>query len=125
MIKTCTIILFCGTLSWGQSPLAPYYKYTRTVVAASDLEGKNYMMVPILLRLGPTDLLVGYKRGYSHAGDSEADFEILRMNPATERVSPERIDLHRPNLDFQDGELVRFPNGDIVCYIDVQAPPRP
>jgi hypothetical protein len=127
MLKTVIagMAILCGTFVWAQDPLVPYYKYTRTLVASTDLGAKNYLMVPILLRLGPADLLVGYKRGYSHYGDPQADFEILRMDPLTEKISPDKIDLRKADLNFQDGELARFANGDVSCYIDVQAPLKP
>jgi hypothetical protein len=120
------LLLLCLTLSAADlPPLIRYYKYVQTLVASADLDDKNYLMVPVLLRLGSPDVLLGYKRGYSHSNDREADFEILHLNPATQRVSPDKIDLHHPELNFQNGEFARFANGEIACYLDVQASGTP
>jgi hypothetical protein len=116
------LFLLCLTLPAADlPPLIPYYKYVQTLVASADLDDKNYLMVPVLLRVSESDLLVGYKRGYSHYNDREADFEILHLNPVTQRVSPDKIDLRQPELNFQNGEFARFANGEIACYLDVQA----
>jgi ribosomal protein L33 len=103
----------------------PYYKYMQTLVASTECGEQNYLMVPILLRLSETDLLVGYKRGYAHyseidpTGDRQAGFELMRIDPVSERIDPVKVNLHKTDLIFQDGEFVRFPNGDIALYIDV------
>lgn len=117
-----SLFLLCLTLPAADlPPLIPYYKYVQTLVPSAGLDDKNYLMVPVLLRVSESDLLVGYKRGYSHYNDREADFEILHLNPVTQRVSPDKIDLHQPELNFQNGEFARFANGEIACYLDVQA----
>ncbi|HWB99292.1 MAG TPA: sialidase family protein [Bryobacteraceae bacterium] len=126
MVKAATFLaaltLLVPAVPGQTTALIPSYKYVQTLVASTQLEDKTYPMVPILLRLGPTDLLVGYKRGYSHSGDREADFEILRINPLTERIESPATDLHAAGLNFQDGEFARFANGEIACYVDIQAP---
>ena len=102
--------------------VVPVSKRTQVLVAPADLPGRNYVAFPVLLRLSNTALLIGYKRGYSHAQDREADFELRHFNPVTERVAPDKITLHKPNLILQNGELVPFLNGDLACYLDAQIP---
>ncbi len=104
--------------------LVPFYQYTQTLVAAEDMDGGRYLAFPITVRLDENEILVGYKRGYSHAFDREADFDLLRLNPGTERIRRLLPPLHRDQLNLQNGEFVRFGNGDIACYIDVQQPGR-
>ncbi len=99
--------------------LRPFYKYTQTLTAASDLDDKSYVMDPFIMPVSPKELLIGYKRGYAHLTDREAVTEILKFNPATQRIVG-RTTLHRPGIIFQNGEFARFGNGDIACYIDMQ-----
>jgi hypothetical protein len=104
--------------------LVPYYQYVQTLVAAQEMEKQHYLAFPVMTRLGADDLLIGYKRGYGHAFDKEADFDLIHFNPVTERLSPQRASLHRDNVDLQNGEFVRFGNGDIACYLDAQSPEK-
>ncbi|MCB1123505.1 MAG: glycoside hydrolase [Verrucomicrobiae bacterium] len=97
----------------------PYYKYTQTITASSDLDDKNYVMDPFIMPVSSTEMLIGYKRGYAHLTDKEAVTEILRFNPVTERIVG-RTALRRPGIIFQNGEFAKFPNGDIACFIDMQ-----
>jgi hypothetical protein len=104
--------------------LVPYHHYQQTLVAAQEMEKQRYLAFPVMVRLGAEDLLIGYKRGYGHAFDKEADFDLIHYNPVTERLLPQRASLHRDNVDLQNGEFVRFANGDIACYVDAQSPER-
>lgn len=108
----------------GVTHVVPSYHYEQTLVAAAEMEGGRYLAFPVTLRLSDTELLVGYKRGFAHAFDREADFDLLWLNPVTERVRRQLPALHRDNVILQNGEFVRFGNGDIACYIDVQKPGR-
>jgi hypothetical protein len=103
--------------------MVPLYQHTETVVASEDMEERKYLAFPITLRLGPTDLLIAYKRGYSHAFDAESSFDLVRYNPATQRHT-RQAPLFRPKNNFENAEFVHFPNGDIACYIDNQRPAR-
>ncbi len=104
--------------------LVPAYHYTQTLVAAEEMKGGKYLAFPVTQRLEDGEILIGYKRGFSHAFDHEADFDLLRLDPVTERALPQLPALHRANLNLQNGEFVRFANGDIACYLDVQKPGR-
>jgi hypothetical protein len=123
-----SILIVLAPLARAAAPavplLVPYHQYTQTLVAAQDMEKQRYLAFPVMTRLGPEELLIGYKRGYGHAFDKEADFDLIRFNPVTERLSGARASLHRDKVDLQNGEFVRFGNGDIACYIDAQAPEK-
>jgi len=124
--------MVCHRLFWGVSAslgclvpdvagveqIHPTYQYTHTLVAAADLDGGQYLAFPVTVRLSESEILVGYKRGVAHAFDRGADFDLLRYNPLTERARQQRPALHRPKINLQNGEFVRFANGDIACYID-------
>lgn len=122
-LGACAFLL--GGLKAGGAveSLVPFYQYTQTLVAAEARDGGSYLAFPITVRLNEREILVGFKRGHSHAFDREADFDLLRLDSATGRVRPQPP-LHRDNLNLQNGEFVRFGNGDISCYIDVQRPGR-
>ncbi len=117
-----------GTVTGASLPaipeLVPYYHYVQTLVAAQDMDERRYLAFPIVTRIGPEELLIGFKRGFAHAHDKEADFDLIRFNPVTERLLPHRTSLHRDNVNLQNGEFVRCGNGDIACYIDAQSPQR-
>jgi hypothetical protein len=104
--------------------LVPSYQYEQTLVAAADMDGGSYLAFPVTVRLSDTEILIGYKRGFTHAFDREATFDLVRLNSATERFQRQSPALRRENLNLQNGEFVRFANGDIACYIDVQKPGR-
>lgn len=104
--------------------LVPAYRYEQTLVAAEDGNDRRYLAFPVTQGLDDGSILVGYKRGYAHAFDREATFDLLRLDLKTQRGHRQEPPLHRPALNLQNGEFVRFGNGDIACYIDVQAPVR-
>lgn len=103
--------------------MVPLYQYTQTLVASEDMEDRKYLAFPITLRLGESDLLIAYKRGYAHAFDAESSFELLRYNPVTQR-SVRQAPLFRPKNNFENAEFVQFANGDLSCFIDNQRPSR-
>lgn len=117
--KAHTIIAAPSDSALKVEQLKPFYKYTQTITASSDLDDKNYVMDPFIMPVGPHEMLIGYKRGYAHLTDREADTEILRFNPITERIIG-RTALRRPGIIFQNGEFANFSNGDIACFIDMQ-----
>jgi len=104
--------------------LVPYYQYAQTLVAGQEMDAQHYLAFPVMVRTGTEELLIGYKRGFSHAFDKEADLDFIRFNPVTERLCPQRTSLHRDHVNLQNAEFVRFGNGDIACYVDAQQPER-
>lgn len=103
--------------------MVPFYQHTQTLVPAEEQDGRKYLAFPITLVLGEDDVLLAYKRGFAHAFDAESSFDVARYQPRSERLSPQSVFL-RPANNFENAEFVRFPNGDIACYIDNQRPER-
>ena len=104
--------------------VVPVYQYVQTLVAAEDMDERRYLAFPVTVQLDDGAILVGFKRGYAHAFDREASFDLLRLDPRTQRVRRQDPPLYRAGVNLQNGEFVRFANGDIVCYIDAQEPRR-
>lgn len=104
--------------------VVPVYQYAQTLVAAEDMDERRYLAFPVTVRLDDGTILAGFKRGYAHAFDREASFDLLRLDPRTQRVRRQEPPLHRAGVNLQNGEFVRFANGDIACYVDAQAPRR-
>jgi hypothetical protein len=118
------VLIAVGAVGWSgaaEPAVIPKYKAVQTLVDSTLLAEKKYPAFPVLLPLGETNLLIGLKRGDSHATGDEAAFELLHFNPTTRRVSPDRTVLRQPKVILQNGEFVRFGNRDIACYLDVQA----
>jgi len=79
----------------------------------------NYLCFPSVLDLGG-EVLVSYKRGHRHGGDTEASLELLRIDGRTrEPGTPETLAAIEGRI-MQMGEWVKYPNGDIANYIDAQ-----
>ncbi len=91
------------------------------ILASADQKEWPYLAFPALLDRGD-ELLVSFKRARSHAQDAGAALELVRLDPRTGRAR-ERLTLaRREGHIMQMGEWVRFPNGDLANYIDVQTP---
>jgi hypothetical protein len=78
-----------------------------------------YLAFPAALDLG-TELLISYKHGRSHGSDPSADLDLVRYNPTSGKTSAPQVIAHLGDRIMQMGEWVRFDNGDIASYIDVQ-----
>ncbi|MBI4624875.1 MAG: exo-alpha-sialidase [Verrucomicrobia bacterium] len=121
------IWLGAGGLAAASAPrvdhVVPFYQFTQTLVASEDMEVRRYLAFPITLRLGGSELLIAYKRGFAHAFDAESSFDVLHYDIATQRARPQ-APLFRPNNNFENAEFVRFANGDISCFVDNQQPWR-
>lgn len=101
-------------------PLIPRLKTQQTLVEAKEQSGKQYLAFPCLIRVSDSEILISCKRGSNHGSDGEADLELVRFDPLTNRVTKQTTLAHQDNRIMQMGEWVRFPNGDIASYIDVQ-----
>jgi len=98
-----------------------YSSKRREVLRASkDLDHRPYLAFPSVLRLDPTTVLISYKRGRAHGGDPGAQLEMMRYDVPSGRVVETKIIGGRDDLIFQMGEWVKFPNGDVANYVDVQ-----
>ncbi|HUQ70530.1 MAG TPA: sialidase family protein [Planctomycetaceae bacterium] len=89
------------------------------LVASADQTDQRYLAFPAILDLGD-EALVSFKRGRSHAQDTGATLDLLRLDPRTGRVAEHRTLAALDGHILQMGEWVRFPNGDIASYIDTQ-----
>lgn len=98
----------------------PILREQRVLVSSAALSERRYLAFPALLDRGD-EVLVSFKRGRSHANDPGATLDFFRIDPAQGTVSePQtlaRLDDHIPQM----GEWVRFPNGEIANYIDMQS----
>jgi len=103
-----------------QNPVIPRRRTRQTLLSSQDLEDRCYLAFPAVLRLSPGEVLISFKRGYSHGADPEADLEMLRFDTTENRVLERRTLAHVDGLVMQMGEWVRYPNGDIATYVDAQ-----
>ena len=89
-------------------------------IATLDGDGQNDPSdIPALLDRG-SELLISFKHGRSHAGDSGAVLDLLRFHVTTRKVESHHTLAAIDDKIMQMGEWVRFPNGDIASYIDAQ-----
>lgn len=110
-----------GTGAREHVPLTvPLHQFSQTLIASANLDDKSYLVVPVTLSTGPDEILIGFKRGYAHARDREAVFEIHAYQPSTGRMLGRRAAIGEPGLTYYNGEFVRHSRGGISCFIDVQ-----
>ena len=95
-----------------------------TVLVDRQGEAQPYLAFPAVLDLG-NEVLVSYKRGKSHAADTDAVLDLLRIDGASGDVRACSTIAAIPGEIMQMGEWVRFPNGDIATYIDAQRNKQP
>lgn len=95
-------------------------KYEEVIRASMDLDQWSYLAFPSVLRVNSSTVLISYKRGRSHASDPGALLEMMRYDVQSGSIVETNIIGSREDLIFQMGEWVKFPNGDIANYVDVQ-----
>jgi len=95
-------------------------KYEKVLKASEDLDRWSYLAFPSVLQIDPSTILISYKRGEAHGGDPGAKLEIMRYDVIKEKVLDTKVIGDIDGLIFQMGEWVKFPNGDIVNYVDMQ-----
>ena len=105
-----------------QTPILPHYKTQETLIRAADQETLPYVKAPHLLFLDEHNVLVAYKRGTRHNTEPAADWEMFRYDPTTGAISDRKIVAHLNGFTIQNGEFVRFANGDIGLYVDPHFP---
>lgn len=119
------LAVFLLTALDGVAQLAPASKRTHPLVTAADVPAATpYLAFPALADLGG-DVLVSFKRGRSHGGDSGAVLDVLRLDAATGKVKSRAVLAELGDNIMQMGEWVRFPNGDLANYIDAQQKAAP
>ena len=95
-------------------------KYEKVLKASEDLDRWSYLAFPSVLQINPSTVLISYKRGEAHGGDPGAKLEIMKYDVIKEKELETKIIGDIDGLIFQMGEWVKFPNGDIVNYVDMQ-----
>ncbi len=109
----------------GAAQVVPSHKSTHPLVTAADVPAATpYLAFPALVDLGG-EVLVSYKRGRSHGGDSGAVLDVLRLDATTGKVKSRQPLAALDDQIMQMGEWVRFPNGDLANYIDAQQKAAP
>ncbi|MSU72694.1 MAG: exo-alpha-sialidase [Opitutus sp.] len=102
------------------TPVVPAPRAVQVIAASADAGGSAYLAFPAILRTGPDEVLMSFKHGAKHGGDPEADLELVRFDTARHVITQRQVVAHDPGFIHQMGEWVRFPNGDIAVYLDVQ-----
>ncbi|TBL75242.1 hypothetical protein [Paenibacillus thalictri] len=101
--------------------MTPVYKTIQTLLDADPTGVDKYAAFPTLLKLSDTKVIVSYKRGDKHAGDSQANLETMIFNPTSKTVVSTATTDSTASVVNQNPELMRMPNGDIYNYVDQQA----
>ena len=122
MKRLCLLLLALPLASTAQN--VPAYKKAAVLADGAASTNASYLAFPAVLDLGG-DVLVSYKRGRSHAADPGAALELLRLDGAAGQVQARMTIAQQDGVIMQMGEWVRFPNGDIVSYIDAQKKGQP
>jgi len=121
-----SLILFGGVLSGPELEAVesrePVYRRERVLTAVPE-DGENpYLAFPAVLDLGD-EVLVSFKRGGFHGGGAEAGLDLLRIDKRTDEVTWVPDLAKAAGKTMQMGEWVRYPDGTIANWIDVQRPP--
>ena len=95
-------------------------KYEKVLRASIDLQDWAYLAFPSVLQVNPSTILISYKRGKAHARDTGAKLEMMRYDALSGTEIETKIIGDIDSLIFQMGEWVKFPNGDIANYVDMQ-----
>jgi hypothetical protein len=117
-----TVLLALIPASWSadMSPVVPRIKAEQILIASAKEQGMTYFAFPSLLRTGSDEIVIACKRGSRHGGDPEAHGEMLRFDTARNEITGRQVIARASGFIHQMGEWVRFPNGDIGVYFDVQ-----
>lgn len=117
------LVIFVMTSSSGFAAdvmeLKSVYRHERVLVASDNAQVQHYLAFPAVLDLGG-EILVSFKRGKSHADDAGAVLDLVRLGKFDRSVSQPQILATLDDKIMQMGEWVRFSNGDVANYIDVQ-----
>ena len=113
-------IMIAGSLHAELEPVIPRHRTIQILVASRNEQDMTYLAFPSLLRTSPDEVLIAFKRGYRHGGDTESLGEMLRLDTARNVITGRQVVARDRGLIYQMGEWVRFPNGDVGVYFDVQ-----
>ncbi len=112
-------LLVLPLLSAGVAPRSPKHVRSRVLVASIADEPRHYLAFPSILDVGD-NILVSYKRGRSHGGDANSIIDSFCIDKGSGHVSSGPVLAQLSEQIMQMGEWVRFPNGDVGNYVDVQ-----
>ena len=101
-------------------PPGPQYRIEETLVSYRGTGSNDYLAFPAIAPLAGNEVLLSYKRGRQHARDPRAVLEVIRIDLESGRQLQEPIQIGMPEGIMQMGEWIRFPNGNLATYIDVQ-----
>jgi hypothetical protein len=101
-------------------PPGPQYRIEETLVSYRGTGSNDYLAFPAIAPLAGNEVLLSYKRGRQHARDPGAVLEVIRIDLESGRQLQEPIQIGGPEGIMQMGEWIRFPNGNLATYIDVQ-----
>ena len=122
LFLSALVVGFSGASLGAFEQRVPIHR-TERVLATVEPDGDNpYLAFPAVLDLGD-EVLVSFKRGAYHGGGAPAELDLLRLDKRTDAVSWEPGLAGAPNKTMQMGEWVRYPDGTITNWIDVQRPP--
>lgn len=96
------------------------FRKTQVLFNANNRDGRKYCAFPSTIKLNDTTVLIAYKRGYAHYKDTGV-IDLLRYNPFTRKVISNKP-IYETKFNNQNPEILRMPNGDVVVYVDRQAP---
>jgi hypothetical protein len=118
----CGLGIWSGPVLAGAEERVPNYREQR-VLASVPVDGDNpYLAFPAVLDMGD-EVLVSFKRGGFHGGGAPASLDLLRLNKRTDAVTWEPGLAGAPGKTMQMGEWVRYPDGTMANWVDVQRPP--
>ncbi|HWL07289.1 MAG TPA: sialidase family protein [Planctomicrobium sp.] len=93
------------------------------ILAAEEFQQRKemaYISFPAVVPVNESTLLISYKRGRSHASDPGAPLEVIRFNTTSNQVEWRGIIGQDSKRIYQMGEWIRFPNGRLGNFVDVQ-----
>ena len=108
---------------FAQQLTTPKFRELRVIASAKDGELRRYLAFPALVDL-ESEVLVSFKRGRSHANDTGAGLDIVRLRGGRREPSEIQGIARLDDGIMQMGEWIKFPNGDIASFIDAQKEPR-
>ncbi|QDS89094.1 hypothetical protein EC9_32910 [Rosistilla ulvae] len=130
MKTACTITLILSALTvpafvcGEEIPFKTPTVFTEQIILGADeFTAKNenaYLAFPAIVRGDEDHVLISYKRGRSHANDTGAPLEVARFNVVTNEIESRKIVSDDPSLIYQMGEWLRFSDGSLGNFVDVQ-----
>ncbi len=107
----------------AQQMRVPNFSEQRVIAEAQPNELRRYLAFPAVLDLGK-DVLVSFKRGRSHANDTGAGLDFVRLEGSALDASKAQGIARLDDAIMQMGEWIKFSNGDIANFVDSQREPR-